>query len=67
LRRAKTVNRLCVGIDQYDYTNGHLPELVDIMIEKKVSLFVCAIGVPPKDMVDKLHAAGIPVMKWVEL
>jgi hypothetical protein len=25
-------------------------------------LFVCAIGVPPKPVVDKLHAAGIPVM-----
>ena len=35
------------------------------MVEKKISLFVCAVGVPPKDMVDKLHAAGIIVMKWV--
>jgi NAD(P)H-dependent flavin oxidoreductase YrpB (nitropropane dioxygenase family) len=52
-------------IDQYDYTDGHLPELTEIMIEKNVSLFVCAIGVPPKVMVDKLHAAGIPVMKSV--
>ncbi|KAH9981510.1 2-nitropropane dioxygenase [Lactifluus volemus] len=49
----------------YDYTDGHLPELTEIMIEKNVSLFVCAIGVPPKVMVDKLHAAGIPVMNIV--
>jgi NAD(P)H-dependent flavin oxidoreductase YrpB (nitropropane dioxygenase family) len=54
-----------LGIHQYDYTKGQLSELTDVMIEKKVSLFVCAIGVPPKDMVDKLHAAGIVVMKWV--
>jgi NAD(P)H-dependent flavin oxidoreductase YrpB (nitropropane dioxygenase family) len=42
-----------------------LPELTDVIIEKKASLFVCAIGVPPKEMVDKLHAAGIVVMKYV--
>jgi len=28
-------------------------------------LFVCAVGVPPKEMVDKLHAAKIPVMNMV--
>ena len=47
---------------QYDYTKGQLPELVDVIIEEKASLFVCAIGVPPKAVVDKLHGAGIPVM-----
>jgi hypothetical protein len=47
---------------QYDYQNGKLNELVDIIIEEKASLFVCAVGVPPKHVVDKLHAAGIPVM-----
>ena len=47
---------------QYDYTKGQLPELIDVIIEEKASLFVCAIGVPPKFAVDKLHAAGIPVM-----
>merc|ERR1712054_359990 len=41
----------------YDYTDGHLPELVDIIIEEKASLFVSAVGVPPKWAVEKLHAA----------
>jgi len=45
-----------------DYTGGHLPELVDIIIEEKATLFVCAVGVPPKWAVEKLHAAGIYVM-----
>ncbi|KAI0306770.1 2-nitropropane dioxygenase [Multifurca ochricompacta] len=49
----------------YDYTKGHLSELTDIMIEKKVSVCVCAVGVPPKDMVDKLHSAGIIVMNMI--
>ncbi|KAH9934847.1 2-nitropropane dioxygenase [Fomitopsis serialis] len=49
----------------YDYTKGQLPTLTDIIIKNKASLFVCAIGVPPRDMVDKLHAAGIVVMNMV--
>ncbi|KIM34088.1 hypothetical protein M408DRAFT_325603 [Serendipita vermifera MAFF 305830] len=49
----------------YDYTKGQLGELIDVIIEEKTSLFVCAIGVPPKPVVDKLHAAGIPVMNMV--
>ncbi|KAI5124335.1 hypothetical protein M0805_008942 [Coniferiporia weirii] len=49
----------------YDYTNGQLPELTEVLIKNKVALFVCAVGVPPKDMVEKLHSAGIPVMNMV--
>mmetsp|Transcript_40025 Transcript_40025/g.114394 ORF Transcript_40025/g.114394 Transcript_40025/m.114394 type:complete len:347 (+) Transcript_40025:89-1129(+) len=48
-----------------DYTGGHLPELIDIMIEGGAKLFVCAVGVPPRWAVDKLHAAGIPIMNMV--
>ncbi|THH32957.1 hypothetical protein EUX98_g1188 [Antrodiella citrinella] len=49
----------------HDYTEGKLPELTEVIIRNKAALFVCAVGVPPKDMVDKLHAAGIPVMNMV--
>ncbi|KAL0954033.1 hypothetical protein HGRIS_005187 [Hohenbuehelia grisea] len=49
----------------YDYTKGHLDELVDVIIEEKAKLFVCAIGVPPKHIVERLHKAGIPVMNMV--
>ena len=45
-----------------DYTKGELPELIDIIIEEGASLFVSAVGVPPLFAVEKLHAAGIPVM-----
>jgi len=48
---------------QKDYTNGQLPELIDVIIRNKAALFVCAVGIPPKWAVDKLHAAAIPVMK----
>ena len=49
----------------YDYTKGALPEMIDIICEAKARLFVCAVGVPPRWMVDKLHGAGIPVMNMI--
>lgn len=49
----------------HDYTDGSLPELIDITIESGAKLFVSAVGVPPKFAVDKLHAAGIPVMNMI--
>ncbi|KAK2460505.1 hypothetical protein APHAL10511_007482 [Amanita phalloides] len=35
------------------------------IIEEKASLFVSAIGMPPKYVVDKLHKAGIVAMNMV--
>jgi len=48
-----------------DYTEGKLAELIDIIIEEKTKLFVVAVGVPPRWVVDKLHAANIPVMNMI--
>jgi len=49
----------------YDYTKGKLEGLIDIIIEAGAKLFVCAIGVPPKHVVEKLHNANILVMNMV--
>jgi len=49
----------------YDYTKGQLPQLVDIIIESKAKLFVSAVGVPPKEVVDKLHKHGILYMNMI--
>ncbi|TPX37501.1 nitronate monooxygenase [Synchytrium microbalum] len=49
----------------YDYTKGQLPQLIDVIIEEGAKLFVCAVGVPPKWAVDKLHAHGILVMNMI--
>jgi NAD(P)H-dependent flavin oxidoreductase YrpB (nitropropane dioxygenase family) len=49
----------------HDYTHGLLPQMVDCIIEEGVKLFVCAVGVPPKWVVDKLHAANIVCMNMV--
>lgn len=49
----------------YDYTKGKLNELIDIVIQEKASLFVSAVGVPPRAVVDRLHKAGIPYMNMI--
>ncbi|KAG5301816.1 2-nitropropane dioxygenase [Histoplasma ohiense] len=49
----------------YDYTKGKLGELIDIIIESGARLFVCAIGVPPKAVVEKLHANGVLYMNMI--
>ncbi|KAL2159625.1 hypothetical protein VTH06DRAFT_2194 [Thermothelomyces fergusii] len=49
----------------HDYTGGRLDELVDITIESGARLFVSAVGVPPRRVVDRLHAAGVLVMNMV--
>lgn len=49
----------------YDYTKGKLDELIDVIIESGAKLFVCAVGVPPVSVVEKLHGAGVYVMNMV--
>ena len=46
----------------YDYTHGQLDQLIDVIIEGRATLFVSAVGVPPKHAVERLHKAGIPIM-----
>ncbi|KAH9479216.1 Putative monooxygenase [Psilocybe cubensis] len=48
-----------------DYTKGQLPELIQVIIEEKATLFVSAVGVPPAWAVQELHKAGILVMNMV--
>ena len=48
-----------------DYTGGQLEALIQVMIDEDIDLFVCAVGVPPKWVVDKLHAHDIVVMNMV--
>lgn len=49
----------------HDYTHGKLDELIDITIDSGAKLFVCAVGVPPKHVLEKLHKNGILVMNMV--
>lgn len=49
----------------YDYTKGKLDTLVDIIIDSGAKLFVSAVGVPPKAVVDRLHKHGIIYMNMI--
>ncbi|KAK3169205.1 hypothetical protein OEA41_008588 [Lepraria neglecta] len=49
----------------HDYTKGRLDELTDIIIESGAKLFVSAVGVPPKAIVDKLHKHGLLYMNMI--
>lgn len=48
-----------------DYNKGKLNELIDVMIEAGAKLFVCAIGIPPQEVVDKLHKNGLLYMNMI--
>jgi len=48
-----------------DYTEGQLDELIDVIAESGAKLFVSAVGVPPREVVDKLHKANILVMNMI--
>lgn len=49
----------------HDYTGGKLAELMDIIVEEKATLFISAVGVPPRWAVDKLHAGGVLIANMV--
>ena len=49
----------------YDYTKGKLDGLVDIIIDSGARLFVSAVGVPPKPVVERLHKAGVLYMNMI--
>ena len=48
-----------------DYTGGQLGALVEVMLSERVPLFVCAVGVPPRWVCDKLHANGTVIMNMI--
>lgn len=49
----------------HDYTHGQLNELIEVIVREGARLFVSAVGVPPPEVIERLHAAGILVMNMV--
>jgi len=49
----------------YDYTKGKLDELISVVIDSGAKLFVSAVGVPPKHVVERLHKHGILYMNMI--
>ena len=58
---------ICSVFILFVFSEGELPELIDVIIQEKASLFVSAVGVPPAWAVDKLHAAGILSVYFIYL
>jgi NAD(P)H-dependent flavin oxidoreductase YrpB (nitropropane dioxygenase family) len=52
-------------VASYDYTKGNLMELIDIIVSNGAKLFVSAVGIPPKEVVGKLHAGGVLYMNMI--
>lgn len=48
-----------------DYTDGQLEQLIKVLIDEKVELFVSAVGVPPRTVVERLQENGCAVMNMV--
>jgi NAD(P)H-dependent flavin oxidoreductase YrpB (nitropropane dioxygenase family) len=48
-----------------DYTKGKLDDLVETIIAGGAKLFVSAVGVAPKRIVDRLHQAGVLYMNMI--
>src|SRR5690242_7677657 len=51
--------------NSYDYTKGKLDQLIDVVIASGAKLFVSAVGVPPRHVVERLHKAGILYMNMI--
>ncbi|KAJ5505071.1 2-nitropropane dioxygenase [Penicillium fimorum] len=49
----------------HDYSHGKLDELIEIIIESGAKLFVSAVGLPPKNVVERLHKGGVLYMNMV--
>ncbi|KAK6365669.1 hypothetical protein LTS17_011055 [Exophiala oligosperma] len=49
----------------YDYTKGKLMELIDVVVESKARVFVSAVGVPPRQAIERLHAGGVLYMNMI--
>lgn len=49
----------------HDYTHGQLDALVDVIVEEGARMFVSAVGVPPRRVIDRLHDKGVVVMNMV--
>jgi NAD(P)H-dependent flavin oxidoreductase YrpB (nitropropane dioxygenase family) len=49
----------------HDYTRGALDELVEVIITGGARVFVSAVGVPPRHVVERLHEKGVLYMNMV--
>lgn len=62
MRRVRQLTKKPFGVDLLAAVPESLEKTADIIIEEGASAFISGLGVPPRHLVDRFHAAGLKVM-----
>jgi len=62
MRRVRELTQKPFGVDLLAAIPESLEQTADIIIEEGASAFISGLGVPPRHLVDRFHAAGLKVM-----
>lgn len=62
MRRVRQLTKKPFGVDLLAAQPESLEKAADIIIEEGASAFISGLGVPPRHLVDRFHAAGLKVM-----
>ncbi|MCE9523480.1 MAG: nitronate monooxygenase family protein [Alphaproteobacteria bacterium] len=62
MRRVRQLTKRPFGVDLLAAVPESLEKTADIIIEEGASAFISGLGIPPRHLVDRFHAAGLKVM-----
>jgi enoyl-[acyl-carrier protein] reductase II len=62
MRKVRSLTSKPFGVDLLAAVPESLEKAADIIIEEGASAFISGLGVPPRHLVDRFHAAGLKVM-----
>ncbi len=62
MRRVRQLTKKPFGVDLLAAVPESLERTADIIIEEGAAAFISGLGVPPRHLVDRFHAAGLKVM-----
>ena len=62
MRRVRQLTKKPFGVDLLAAVSESLERTADIIIEEGAAAFISGLGVPPRHLVDRFHAAGLKVM-----
>ncbi|MEQ1752874.1 MAG: nitronate monooxygenase family protein [Micropepsaceae bacterium] len=62
MRKVRQLTKKPFGVDLLAAVPESLEKAADIIIEEGASAFISGLGIPPRHLVDRFHAAGLKVM-----
>jgi enoyl-[acyl-carrier protein] reductase II len=62
MRKVRQLTKKPFGVDLLAAVPESLEKTADIIIEEGAAAFISGLGVPPRHLVDRFHAAGLKVM-----